>query len=139
MAAADRRAPCSSVRRRCATRAGLRVLDTRHIVAGMHLLQVAAGARSAAQTLARLRADPQVEYAEPDERRHVQATPDDPLFSGQWYLQDAQPSAVDALDAWDLTTGSTGVVIADLDTGVRFDHPDLRNATGQPPAARATT
>jgi serine protease len=28
--------------------------------------------------------------------------------------------------AWDTTTGSTGLVIADLDTGVRFEHPDLQ-------------
>ena len=38
-----------------------------------------------------------------------------------------QPAAVDAVDAWTLTTGSNGVVIAELDTGVRFDHPDLRS------------
>ena len=31
--------------------------------------------------------------------------------------------------AWDTTTGSPGLVIADLDTGVRFDHPDLRSAS----------
>jgi serine protease len=28
--------------------------------------------------------------------------------------------------AWDTTMGSTGLVIADLDTGVRFEHPDLQ-------------
>ena len=93
-------------------------------------------AASAAQTLARLRADPQVEYAEEDQRRYAQALPDDPLFAGQWYLQNTQPAAIDAVEAWDLTTGSDGVVIAELDTGVRFDHPDLRSATAQPPAAR---
>jgi hypothetical protein len=76
-----------------ATHAGLRVLGARHIFAGMHLLQLAPGGASAAQTLARLRADPQVEYAEPDQRRHALAAPDDPLFSGQWYMQDTQPSA----------------------------------------------
>ncbi len=27
-----------------------------------------------------------------------------------------------------ITTGSTGIVIADVDTGVRFDHPDLLRA-----------
>jgi serine protease len=115
--------------RAIATRAGLQVLAARHIFAGMHVLQVAPGTESAAQTLARLRADPQVEYAEPDQRRHALATPDDPLFAGQWYMQDAQPAAVDAVDAWDLSTGNQGVVIAALDTGVRFDHPDLRNAS----------
>ena len=112
---------------RVASRAGFRVLDTRHIVAGIQLLRVEGV--STAQTLARLRADPQVEYAEEDQRRYAQALPDDPLFAGQWYLQNTQPAAIDAVEAWDLTTGSDGVVIAALDTGVRFDHPDLRSAT----------
>ena len=112
-----------------AARHGLAVAEARHIVAGIHLLRVSARAgEGSAQTLARLRADPEVEYAEIDERRHALATPDDSLFNQQWYLQNAQPSAVNAVAAWDLTSGSPGVVIADLDTGVRFDHPDLRNA-----------
>jgi serine protease len=111
-----------------ATRAGLEVLETRQLVGGLHLLRVAAG-EPALRTLARLRADPEVLYAELDQRRYPQASPDDPLFPGQWYMQDTQPAAVDAVDAWTLTTGSNGVVIAELDTGVRFDHPDLRSAS----------
>jgi serine protease len=112
-----------------AARHGLAVAEARHIVSGIHLLRVSPRAgEGSAQTLALLRADPEVEYAEIDERRHVLASPDDSLFSDQWYLQNAQPSAVNAVAAWDLTTGSPGVVIAALDTGVRFDHPDLRNA-----------
>jgi serine protease len=111
-----------------ATRAGLHVLEARHIVAGIHLLRVQGS--PAAQTLERLRADPHVLYAEVDQRRYPQATPDDPLFDGQWYMQNAQAAAVDAVDAWDLTSGSKGVVIAELDTGVRFDHPDLRGTGG---------
>ena len=112
-----------------AARHGLGLADARHIVAGMHLLRVAPRANEGtAQTLARLRADPEIDYAEVDERRHVLRTPDDSLFNDQWYLQSSQPSAVNAVAAWDLTSGSPGVVIADLDTGVRFDHPDLRNS-----------
>jgi serine protease len=87
-----------------------------------------------------LAADPDVEYAVPDYRRHLLATPNDPLYSaqpagsnvtpavGQWYLRTPDAtfvSAIDATAAWAITTGSSDVVIADLDTGVRFDHPDL--------------
>ena len=112
-----------------AARHGLAVAEARHIVSGIHLLRVSPHpGEGSAQTLARLRADPEVEYAEIDERRHALAAPDDSLFNQQWYLQNAQPSAVNAAAAWDLTTGSPGVVIAALDTGVRFDHADLRNA-----------
>ena len=111
-----------------ATRAGLEVVEARELVGGLHLLRVAAG-EPAARTLARLRADPEVLYADLDQRRYPQASPDDPLFAGQWYMQNTEPAAVDALDAWTLTTGSNGVVIAELDTGVRFDHPDLRSGS----------
>ena len=109
-------------------RAGLRLLETRHIAAGMHLVRVGAEV-PVGQALARLRAEPGVQYAEIDRRRYAQSTPDDALFGGQWYLQSAQPAAVDALDAWTLSSGSDGVVIAELDTGVRFEHPDLRNSS----------
>jgi serine protease len=113
-----------------AARHGLSVAEARHIVSGIHLLRVTSRpGESTAQTLARLRADPETEYAEIDERRHALATPNDGLFNEQWYLQSSEASAVNAVAAWDMTTGSPGVVIADLDTGVRFDHPDLRNAT----------
>jgi serine protease len=112
-----------------AARNRLAVRETRHIVSGLHLLRVTAPAgETPAQTLARLRADPEIEFADPDRRRHVLAAPNDPYFNGQWYLQDTQPAAVNAVSAWDITTGVPGVVIADLDTGVRFDHPDLRSA-----------
>ena len=114
-----------------AARHGLALIEARHIVSGMLLmrLQPQRGGESDAQTLAVLRADPRVEFAEPDYRRHALATPDDPLFVNQWYMQDVQPSATNAVAAWNTTTGSPGLVIADLDTGVRFDHPDLRNAS----------
>lgn len=72
-----------------------------------------------------LRADPEVEFVEIDQRRYAQAVPTDPMYVDQWYLQADQPSAVNFTAAWDLTTGRPDTVIAVLDTGVRFDHPDL--------------
>jgi serine protease len=85
-----------------------------------------------------------------DQHRYVQSapvTPNDPLFqptpgmaSGQWYMLAPNPtvvvegvttadlSATDAVDAWSITTGSSAIVIADVDTGVLFGHPDLLRA-----------
>ena len=91
-------------------------------------LEAPATQSSVAAALADLRADPNVAFAELDQRRYAHATPNDPLFAGQWYMQTAQPAAVAATTAWDTETGSAGIVVAVLDTGVRFDHPDLQRA-----------
>ena len=115
-----------------AKRTGLPLMESHRILAHLHVLHVlpAAAGESLAATLARLRTDPDVLYAEADQRRYIHAVPNDPLYPEQWYLQNSNttPSAVDAETAWDVTTGSNGVVIADIDTGVRFDHPDLLRA-----------
>ena len=112
-----------------AARTALSVRTVRPITARLHAVQLEPGAEATAAVLTRLRADPEVEYAEADARRYAHASPNDPLFPQQWYLQNptagGTPSAIDALDAWSTTTGSASLVIADLDTGVRFDHPDL--------------
>ena len=93
---------------------------------------------SSAELAARLAADPDVEFAEPDQRRHIRSIPNDPLYPGnqisatptvgQWYLRppnSVNVSAINAETAWTTTTGTSSVVVAVLDTGVRFDHPDL--------------
>jgi serine protease len=93
---------------------------------------VADGPLSAADevaAIARLAADPDVEFVERDERRQALAVAGDPLFVDQWYLQSAQPAASRFDLAWDGTTGLTDTVIAVLDTGIRFDHPDLRRTS----------
>jgi len=107
-------------------RTGLGMQFKREISTSLLALSVTPGAQTLAQSLERLRSDPEVEYAVPDHRRYPHATnPDDPLFAGQWYLKFTEVSATDAIDAWDHEQGSTGVVIAVLDTGVLYDHPDL--------------
>jgi subtilisin family serine protease len=66
--------------------------------------------------------DPGVEYAEPDCRVHTMAavSPDDPSFPSLWGMPE-----IGAPMAWGITTGSASVVVADIDTGVDYEHPDL--------------
>src|ERR1700676_4526271 len=93
---------------------------------------------TSAELAQRLALESDVEYAVPDQRRHHFVAPNDPLYAngvggngpavGQWYLRapaGAVQSSINVEPAWSVTTGSPSVVVAVLDTGVRFDHPDL--------------
>ena len=114
--------------RALAKRTGLAMAPRREISAAM-LATVVDTTLGTEETLRRLRADPEVEYAVVDHVRHPHATsPNDPLFAGQWYLKFTEMSAVNAIGAWDSERGSNGVVVAVLDTGVLYDHPDLGRA-----------
>ena len=94
---------------------------------------------SSAQLAARMAAQPDVEWAVVDQRRHIHAVqPNDLHYAanqtgvtplvGQWYLRapdSTMVSAINAEAAWAMTLGSPAITVAVLDTGVRFDHPDL--------------
>jgi thermitase len=72
--------------------------------------------------IAAFKADPSVEYAEPDYIAQPTYEPNDPSFSNdtQW-----GPQKIFAPQAWDLCTGDADVVVAVLDWGVDLQHPDL--------------
>jgi serine protease len=107
--------------------AGMRLQRKQQIAAGTDVLQLdrALDQRDMSALLERMAADPNVEYAVADEHRWAHAVPNDPLFVDQWYFQSTEISATRANQAWDATVGSNMTVVAVLDTGVRFEHPDL--------------
>ncbi len=113
-----------------AQRSGLHFRSQRAISPSLQVveLETALSGADLEDTLARLASDPSVSFAEPDARAYRHAVAGDDLFPGQWYLQADETSAINAAAAWDVTTGATGTVVAVLDTGVRFDHPDLQQA-----------
>jgi hypothetical protein len=74
---------------------------------------------------AQLRARDDVRYVEPNTAIHSSRIPNDPYYSEQWPLQNADP-AIGAPAAWDRTTGSRSIVVGVLDSGVDLGHPDLR-------------
>ena len=69
----------------------------------------------------KLRAEPDVVSAMPNYIMHTQAvTPNDTEWSRQW-----GPAAIRAPELWEQGTGSDEVVVAVIDTGVIYDHPDI--------------
>ena len=73
---------------------------------------------------ARLAMSPDVERVTLDTFATTQLTPNDEFFSLQWNLGTG-PGGIRAQAAWDVTTGSNGVVVAVVDSGILPQHPDL--------------
>ncbi|MDD5309836.1 MAG: S8 family peptidase [Deltaproteobacteria bacterium] len=69
----------------------------------------------------RLKKLPQVAYAEPNYLLRITGPSDDARWSEQWDMR-----RMGADQGWAVERGSSGVVIAIVDTGVDLDHPDLK-------------
>ncbi|WP_164015956.1 PA14 domain-containing protein [Pyxidicoccus trucidator] len=88
----------------------------------------AASPRAAEALLNALRHHPAVEAVEPNYLYQLAYTPNDPYANPatqgsadyQWNL-----ATVQAYGAWDITQGSSSVIIAIVDTGIQLNHPDL--------------
>lgn len=123
-------------------RLGLVLTDGRPI--GVRAQVIKARGLSSQQLADRLASQTDVEYAVVDGWQHALFVPNDPLYGpqttltpavGQWYLRPPASTtivdtttvvaSINAQAAWDITTGNPNVVVADLDTGIRPDHPDL--------------
>jgi subtilisin family serine protease len=70
--------------------------------------------------MSELKKDAQIEYVEPNYIYTIDLVPNDPKYQLQWGLPRMK---VDK--AWNVSTNSSPITIAVVDTGVDSDHPDL--------------
>ncbi|MDY0297589.1 MAG: S8 family serine peptidase [Acidobacteriota bacterium] len=85
--------------------------------------------------LARLQRSPHVAAASLNYRRRPARRPDDPLYARQWNLRNRGDNAplipgiagadIGAEILWEKTSGDPHAVVAVMDTGIDYDHPDL--------------
>jgi subtilisin family serine protease len=91
---------------------------------GLRLVKLEPGT-SVEEAVVALDGDPGVLYAEPNYIREFSRLPNDPMFGRLWGLSQASGRDIDAPFAWNETTGSSNVIVAVVDSGVTYGHPDL--------------
>ena len=106
---------------------------------GQDYVLIQSGIMSAAELVRQLNQNPNVDLVSFNYAKYLDATvPDDTYFQKQWSLDNTgqefltgytgTPDAdIDAPEVWDIQTGCPEVVVAVLDTGVDYNHPDLVN------------
>jgi subtilisin family serine protease len=72
-----------------------------------------------------LETTPGVASVEPVGVHPVDFYPNDYFFTLQWGLNEVQDHDVNAPEAWDVERGDSSIVVAIVDTGVDWSHPDL--------------
>ena len=117
--------------------------DTKKIkrISQLNLYQIRIPAWASVEEMSyALSQNPDVIYAGPNYCARITATPNDPLFRYQYALnnsgQDVGPPGspsgkakadIKAAAGWGETKGAAETVIAIIDTGIDFEHPDLKN------------
>lgn len=109
--------------------AGMRIGEALSLVNGLY--EVKLTGIPLHQALTAFANNPLVAYAQPDFEIRAQAVPNDPSFANQWALRNTGQfngtagADIKATEAWNYTTGSGQIIVAVLDSGINYNHPDL--------------
>lgn len=89
------------------------------LVSGLSLVKLPPG-MTVEKALKKFNGKKSILYAKPDYQVSAMYTPHDEYWGYLWGMR-----KIEADEAWDITTGSNEIIVAVIDTGVDFDHPDL--------------
>lgn len=82
------------------------------------------GEQDIEQAIRLIRNNEFVEYIQKNNKYNLNVfTPNDPLYSGQYYL-----NKIYAQNVWDITRGDSAIIIGVIDSGLDFLHPDLNGS-----------
>ncbi len=90
------------------------------------------GNQSVRSMVAKFRRHPAVEYAEPNYIVRAAVMPNDTNFNDLWGLHNTGQTGgtsdadIDAPEAWNTTTGSDQVIVGIVDSGIDYNHSDLK-------------
>jgi subtilisin family serine protease len=106
--------------------------DRTELVKGLRLARVSP--EKTLKAIAALRRQPDVLYAEPNYILHSTGVPNDAHFVSQYGM-----NKIGAPQAWDITQGSSDIVVAVVDTGIDINHEDLVGNIWTNPAPGSVT
>ena len=101
------------------------------LVTGLSLVELPSNL-TVVNAMLKLKGKSEILYVEPNYKIRITSTmPNDSRFSELWGMHNTGQNGgtvdadVDAPEAWDIHTGSQDIIVAVLDTGVDYNHPDL--------------
>ena len=109
---------------------GARTVARSEGVSGLQLVRLPKGVTAATASL-RYSETEGVAYAQPNYLHQISALPNDTRMSELWGMHNegqtggVEDADIDAPEAWDVQTGDGDVIVAVIDTGVDYRHPDL--------------
>ncbi len=109
---------------------GSTIKKTYKLVPGLSLVKLPEGITVPDATSSFL-SSPLILYAEPVYQRKLAVIPNDPNFPQLWGMNNTGQTGgtvdadIDAPEAWDIHTGNESIIVAVVDTGVDYNHPDL--------------